>query len=51
MQLGLVGAQPHPPPQKRPPSPIANGLNPAHTNTLTFLGKERDNSAHFGVFL
>ncbi len=49
MQVGLVCAAPHPPP-KTTTLAHANGLNPAVTNTLTFLGKERDYSAHFGVF-
>lgn len=49
MQVGLVSAAPHPPP-KTTTLAHANGLNPAFTNTLTFLGKERDYSAHFGVF-
>lgn len=50
MQLGLVSAAPHPPP-KTTTLTHANGLNPAVTNTLTFLGKERDYTAHFGVFV
>lgn len=50
MQVGLVSSAPHPPP-KTTTLAHANGHNPAHTNTLTFLGKERDYSAQFGVFV
>lgn len=51
MQLGLVSAAPHPPPKKRPPSPMQTGSTLLIQNTLTFLGKERDYSTHFAVFV
>lgn len=50
MQLVLVSVAPHPLP-KTTTLTHAKGLNPVVTNTLTFLGKERDYSSHFAVFV
>lgn len=51
MQLGLVSVAPHPPPPKKTTLARAKGHNLAVTNTLTFLGKERDYSTDFGIFM
>lgn len=50
MPLGVVCAAPHPP-AKTTTLAHANGLNPSVTNILTFLGKESDYSAQFGVLM